>query len=517
LAVVVAGIGLHFIVSSYFALRLANYLRDIGADDTFYYLEIARNLASGHFSTFDGVTRTNGHHPLWTALLVVVQWIARDPVRAVGLSKALEFALLVASALALLWAGRRARSFALLWCWPLAQFFAEPNLYLGMEAALHLFMLSAALAVLAEYHESSRRIWLVALCLALVPWARLESAAFSFTVAALELARARLSRRPLGPATTMLVAVSASVLGYFLLSDLLFHTPVPVSGQLKNLYSQIRWASEGGEPALGARFRAQLQIEFVSRGVIWSMVGIGLVVISFANRSLRQRATSGDRAFDVVVVGLAATHLARVAFSALFVHPGYSAYGWYYVPALLLQAICPPLFVHRALRLLDVLPTQTQGALKWAGALGLVFFVAPENPYARRNEWLASHEIDWERASYSGAEWMNANLPAGAVVGSEDAGVIGYFTNQRVVNLDGLAESKEFADQLAQRHETQLLVSYGISHIANVMRLDHGCDVFVKLHDPNMPAIELTPIYEGVHTTDGARAFRLCRVGAPSR
>ena len=39
------------------------------ADDAFYYLNIARNLAAGHGPTFDGSTATNGFHPLYMGLL----------------------------------------------------------------------------------------------------------------------------------------------------------------------------------------------------------------------------------------------------------------------------------------------------------------------------------------------------------------------------------------------------------------------------------------------------------------
>ena len=47
---------------------LVNILRDVNADDSFYYFQIAYNLAQGNFSTFDGgITQTNGYHPVWAA------------------------------------------------------------------------------------------------------------------------------------------------------------------------------------------------------------------------------------------------------------------------------------------------------------------------------------------------------------------------------------------------------------------------------------------------------------------
>jgi len=42
------------------------------ADDAFYYLEIAKNILAGNGATFDGVIKTNGFHPLYMALCVLI-------------------------------------------------------------------------------------------------------------------------------------------------------------------------------------------------------------------------------------------------------------------------------------------------------------------------------------------------------------------------------------------------------------------------------------------------------------
>src|SRR5215216_213103 len=44
-------------------------------DDGFYYLKIANNIALGQGSTFDGINRTNGYHPLWMLNLVPIYWL----------------------------------------------------------------------------------------------------------------------------------------------------------------------------------------------------------------------------------------------------------------------------------------------------------------------------------------------------------------------------------------------------------------------------------------------------------
>jgi hypothetical protein len=47
-------------------------------DDAYYFLVIARNLASGHGPTFDGVDATTGYQPLWQGLLTAVALVVPD-------------------------------------------------------------------------------------------------------------------------------------------------------------------------------------------------------------------------------------------------------------------------------------------------------------------------------------------------------------------------------------------------------------------------------------------------------
>jgi hypothetical protein len=52
-------------------------------DDAFYYIKIASSIAAGHGSTFNGITFTNGYHPLWMACLVIVSVITRNPLQVI--------------------------------------------------------------------------------------------------------------------------------------------------------------------------------------------------------------------------------------------------------------------------------------------------------------------------------------------------------------------------------------------------------------------------------------------------
>lgn len=46
-------------------------------DDAYYYFKVAQNISEGHGSTFDGINKTNGYHPLWMIVCVPIFALAR--------------------------------------------------------------------------------------------------------------------------------------------------------------------------------------------------------------------------------------------------------------------------------------------------------------------------------------------------------------------------------------------------------------------------------------------------------
>ncbi len=52
-------------------------LRWFTRDDAYYYFKVAQNISEGHGSTFDGLNKTNGYHPLWMLVCVPIFALAR--------------------------------------------------------------------------------------------------------------------------------------------------------------------------------------------------------------------------------------------------------------------------------------------------------------------------------------------------------------------------------------------------------------------------------------------------------
>ena len=130
---------------------LINLIRDVSNDDAFYYFQIARNMAAGLFSTFDGgITRTNGYHPFWMLLITPFYWF-NDPVGALFYIEGLEILLIAGAAALIVVAARLARlSWWLLFAL-LPQLYKQTDLFRGMEAAALLFMLGLFLLALVLY------------------------------------------------------------------------------------------------------------------------------------------------------------------------------------------------------------------------------------------------------------------------------------------------------------------------------------------------------------------------------
>src|SRR5512145_2115394 len=66
-------------ISLYAALSDAQNLswRWFTRDDAYYYFKVAQNISEGHGSTFDGINRTNGYHPLWLLICIPIFALAR--------------------------------------------------------------------------------------------------------------------------------------------------------------------------------------------------------------------------------------------------------------------------------------------------------------------------------------------------------------------------------------------------------------------------------------------------------
>ena len=446
---------------------LVNLHRDALFDDAFYYFEIAKNLAAGKFSTFDGgITRTNGYHPVWLLLVTPFYWIFDLEASLFGI-KALEIMLIAGGVCLMALAVRVAQLPWILLFAVLPTLYGQKGMTWGMEAAAGAFFLGATLlAAVLFARDAVRWRWLLAGVAFLLPWVRLEYAAIALLVtgglallsgwgaagASPGTPLGRFSAAKLRTAGMPFAAAVAGVLVYLLYNGVVFGGVLPVSGAAKMAMSAhaagpegVNWRSAAGR-LFNAGWRDGLAVAelCIYTLAVW---GVG-----------RRRGWSNEAVVLLAVLGtvlvLGLENLAVRAQVALFYRGTIERYvHWYWVPGYLVLALMMPVRCFVAIFLLrQFLPARR--AL-WrrlvvvavcAAGVGLAF-----DPYRFSEPFRLVHErrndsdvlLFWGGPGQELVAFERL-LPGDAVLGSWNAGAIGYFAERPVVNLDGVVNSYDY-------------------------------------------------------------------------
>ena len=493
---------------------LVNILRDVNTEDSFYYFQIAYNLAQGKFSTFDGgITQTNGYHPVWLLLITPFYWVFDKETALFGI-KAFEI-MLVAGGVALIalaaWLSRL--SWLLLFAALPMLYRKPPELLLGLEAAAAMFALTLLiLAVCVYMRDPPRWKWHLFTIAFALPWVRIEYIAVSFAVTAALCAIewSRLERRSLRLSALAAVrdayippiGAIAGMLAYFAYNRLVFGGFVPVSAATWREWAQDRWVGQGGYSLIES-LQGALRYDVFDYELLFALEICVYLLIAWrlALRS-KERRDWLLVAFLVGVFGLAAGHIAKFAQVVLISHPDYGDKIWHFVPAYLMTALIIPIRLYVAIWLIRRFLAPRRRAA--ANVLGIAIFIIGAaflfgiSGFAEPFRWVermsVSSRHDWAITSYMGAQVMNRALPEGSVIGSRDSDVIGYFSRFPVVNLDGLVNSYEFFNianrdshaigqswlamennrSLSDTQVAKTIRRYGVTHFANIRWRDQS-------------------------------------------
>lgn len=209
-------------------------------DDFFYYLVVARNIAQGHGSTFNGIVPTNGYQPLWLWILVCVSWISQSPRFILGF---VALSSLAATAVTFVLARRllsRTDASPLLafafTAWTSVLAFL---LYVeAMEVTLTVPLMFAVVCMLVEtewLERTPRNTFLLGLTLSAMVLSRIDSLIFGFLLLVGILALPSLRRIVTPRLAAGAILGFLPVPAYFIYNRLVFHTWLPVSGAAKQL------------------------------------------------------------------------------------------------------------------------------------------------------------------------------------------------------------------------------------------------------------------------------------------
>ncbi len=436
-------------------------VRHATVDDTFLYLQVARNWARHGVPTFDGETLTNGVQPLWGTLLGLLALVVRGStglIRATALLCALLNALsgLVLVRIGNLLGGRIAGMLAG-GLWALLLFI--PDSISGMEAPLHglvfacLLLVTIVLARRPTAAIGTGPVLLYGALLALNAFCRLDSAIVSALVGAPVLLRLARDRR--FAAAALLAGVPAvAMLAYLGVNQVWFGSPMPISGLVKFFYVHETPAS-AAEGSLGATVGVFLRV--VASCYHWvtgydptTPTGVHLNFYRLTSRILGVMALAGlglaiwKRRLPPALWAALLVLLAHAAMLAKLLERFAENDLWYYQPLRIVFALVLAFGLAQLAALvrrpvaLAVLAAVGLAAFGHSALWGLSLLgdADPGHLYVKRVRM---------------ARWIGTapELDPRARIGSWNAGQLGFFSEPRpIVNLDGLVQNRSFLDEV---------------------------------------------------------------------
>ncbi len=464
------------------------------ADDAFYYLQIARHLAAGQGTTFDGINPTNGYHPGWMLLMTVCARLVPGKVALLRAGLGVAFACHFATSLVFAAALRRLVGQA--WAWVLASVWLLSPLPLtlalyGVESAFAQLTLAILVWTFVaqvapflgrgrDFLPPARNLLLFGLSLALAFYGRTDQilltllALFWLLVAirawTAPAVRLRAARRVLG---WVGITVFAGTVPWYLFSLITCGTVSQDSGTMKMLWhaqSVGHWSVHSlvfaplkfvGFFWLAVPFHALLTGSYPpSEGralAALALLALGMAAGAWRLARLPQApsaAQSPAALWQWLLLWLgSALLLSGLAYGALMDDPQF----WYLAePSLVLFLLPTSLFVLLLRRLAPRRAQAFAGALLMAGAFLLCA--------GHRLRMAAPYP--WQRDVFLSQPRVERLVPAQARIGCFDAGIPAYFSARTVVNLDGLVNHAAVS-YWKSRTLDRYLAAQHIQYIAN--------------------------------------------------
>lgn len=411
------------------------------ADDGFFYLQIAHNIASGNGITFHEISETNGFHPLWQgicavlafltpgakgnliyavwAVQVILFWRASDPLGRLQKNTNHFFVFAGVAFLALIFLGMG-------------------TLYLT-EAFLSLFLLVRMIHYMEKAEAGPWQFFQLGVWAGLLLLSRLDMV---FVIAALSLTFF-LSKRSFYPLSIAAYLAGGSVLvaPYLAWNYLTFGHLLPISGVIKSSFPVMQTSGPGG-----------------------LAMGLGILCLGYLTFLILTPKQEGYSWRIALCIG----SLVHLLYISLF--QGATA-QWYWVPqyivvALLITEIGAWLFEDWLDRLLpDVHYTLPLVLLLLIPVVAMSWL---KLRYEFSLSGVKSLQVQLVDPVESFAKKLDERLPAGtAILVYDTPGKLAWYSDLRIIPTDGLVNDYAYEEALSttgilafmQQHEIQYLLT----------------------------------------------------------
>jgi len=428
---------LFLLVLSFFSRMPSWAVASFLPDDAFYYFKIARNFAKGYGFSFDAMNPTNGFQPLWMYLLLLPAYVTREMHVEVFPRVALVYqGMLLLLAVILLHRAMRQRCGipAVLLGDALTVMLGLRLFVNGMETTVVFLAFASIVWYLSRPRNGSpgaAHFTVVGLLSGVLFLARLDSVFILLAwMVGYALLREQFGVR-WGQLLLMAVAVGVVAVPYLLYNYVAFGDWMPISGRLKNSFPRVE------QPDL---FRVPLQHYLALIACLLATVWLW--------RRLEQ-----PRSVLLFLLAWSTGSWLHALHTVLFMK--WAVFKWHFSIYWMPLTVIAPLLLTRWQESPYARPVYLAGIAVWMVlvlSLGQLFW-----------QTLRVGKVpNWHQVGYRAALWARRNTPPSAVFAMKDCGVFGYYSDRRVVNLDGVVNNRELQAYLRRQQLRQYLAQKGV-------------------------------------------------------
>lgn len=476
------------------------------ADDAYYYIKPAWNFWEYGFVTFDGLTYTNGFHPLWMLILIIVAlplYIIGQYGAVLYVTVLLSFLIVVAIVYLTIRILRLAgvpTKISLVTA-SLTTFLLIDTLS-GLEGHLVILMSLLLIHYLQQVMSDKRpfhTLIFASLCW-LVLMSRLDTGIFLLLLYVTLIPFLGLRKLIISGVVLSLLAVP-----YFAHNYIAMEHVTPISGRVKTYWSLLDERLADGTVItsvvdLQDSNLTASRVETIGKQIERDML------YAYQNLTLRIRNLGGPRTTPlfagillISTLGLMIINRHRLRkqhyllfgvvisfFSAYLIQliyytfRGYLIYPWYTYAA---KYVLVVLATTGLILLIDIL-FHRRLRIIWP----VVAFVMLGASFYHATTLQADQERN--HAIFSSVEWLKANTSPDEVIGAWGAGRIGYFSKRQVVNLEGLIADQTVLDANYDVDIPRYLVNSNMKYVIGFFDADPLLEQNCR-YNPN-PFIDLT-------------------------
>ena len=421
-------------------------------DDFFYYAKIAANIVAGHGSTFNGVVATNGYHPLWMLVMIVLTKLAGNiyhVIWAVELVVCLSvFATFLAARYLLtgFLKNRIACSLLALFISLSATTFLRVGMEVTLTIPLGIYLLARILRNPPPWTPSE--IGVNTGIAALLVLSRLDSVILVAMLAVFLLANRDFRRSLTVRHSILAVAGFLPFFIYLAMNHVYFGTWLPISGTAKQLRFSHALSTPAFHSLLSLDLKGRLPILIVLLAIFWFPFVMG-------------RLDRFTRAVFAAVLLFPVVHFCVIA-----VLSDWPVWTWYFYSSLLALSVAIALFAGQITS-----PFRFSRAFQWAlmSAIGVycaanlahiaIFSIAQRGQVGTASRVLAADHIERFAETHPGRYAMG-----------DRAGVVAEVLPDPIIQTEGLVMDMTFMKHLrAQEPLLPVLREYGVRYyIASV-------------------------------------------------